>query len=311
MKRIILFGAGMVGLEALEKLGRENVAYFCDNGKSGKKVGDISIISIEELKKIHKEYDVVVTPQGFDVRHDIGIQLEANYIPYSFYETSDNKLPMRIMHVYGSAPDNLTYEYNCDGMKGLESRVDISMDMIKVMFEKYRDRFSGKNIDLYLYMHDFVYEANVIAKQLGIPYIFAYSTLYIISDMVIPFPDYRAFYDSEKGRFEDTPLKCREASHSKWEDNRVYWRGNVITDQSRKWLMDLGEKYPDYFKIEDMKNANGDEYIPMYKSAKYKYLIDVRGTGWTDRVKILMSLGRPVFLVDRPYKEWYFDKLKP
>ena len=52
-------------------------------------------------------------------------------------------------------------------------------------------------------------------------------------------------------------------------------------------------------------------YIPMTELAKYKYTLDIRGYGWTDRVKVLMQLGRPLFLVDRPYREWYFDRLEP
>ena len=72
------------------------------------------------------------------------------------------------------------------------------------------------------------------------------------------------------------------------------------------WL--LGQFFPEYLCIER------DDYgknIPMTEQVKYKYLMDICGTGWTDRVKILLQLGRPLFLVDRPYKEWYFDKMQP
>lgn len=49
----------------------------------------------------------------------------------------------------------------------------------------------------------------------------------------------------------------------------------------------------------------------MTELSKYKYTLDIRGYGWTDRVKILLQLGRPVFLIDRPFQEWYFDRLVP
>ena len=57
-----------------------------------------------------------------------------------------------------------------------------------------------------------------------------------------------------------------------------------------------------------MKNK---AYTPMWDLGQFKYTLDIRGYGWTDRVKILLQLGRPMFLVDRPFREWYFDKLVP
>ena len=310
-KRIVLFGAGMVGQEALNEYGVDRVAFFCDNAKAGRTIGDVPVISLEELKKIHNEYDVVVTPQAYDVRQDIGMQLEGSAIPYTFFEKSESTIPMRVMHIHGEAPDSIIFDHNDGGMNGLEWRTPITINLFKKVFEKYSDEFRGKQIDAYMYMHDFAYEANAIAEGMDLEHIFAYSTLYITSDRVVSVPDYRSFIDEEEYHFEDTPQRCREAANETWVDKRVFWRGNVITDQSRRWLMDLGRKHPDYFKFEDVKYVNGDEVVPMYKSAKYKYLIDVRGTGWTDRVKVLMQLGRPVFLADRPYREWYFDKLEP
>ena len=49
----------------------------------------------------------------------------------------------------------------------------------------------------------------------------------------------------------------------------------------------------------------------MLAAGNYKYTIDICGFGWTDRVKILMQMGRPLFLVERPYKEWFYDDMEP
>ena len=49
----------------------------------------------------------------------------------------------------------------------------------------------------------------------------------------------------------------------------------------------------------------------MIEFPHFKYLIDVRGIGWTDRVKYLLAMKRPLLLVDRPYREYYFDELIP
>ena len=76
-------------------------------------------------------------------------------------------------------------------------------------------------------------------------------------------------------------------------------------------LLYMSERFPEYFSFEMVEKGKEGKYVPMTEQAQYKYLIDVRGYSWTDRVKVLFHLGRPVFLVDRPYKEWYFDKLIP
>ncbi len=44
---------------------------------------------------------------------------------------------------------------------------------------------------------------------------------------------------------------------------------------------------------------------------KFKYLIDIRGFGWTDRVKYLLGMKRVLLLIERPYKEYYYDWLEP
>lgn len=64
MKKIILFGAGKNGREAIDFFGKDSVECFVDNDKS--KIGTIycdkKIISINELKEIWKDYKIIVTP---------------------------------------------------------------------------------------------------------------------------------------------------------------------------------------------------------------------------------------------------------
>jgi len=43
---------------------------------------------------------------------------------------------------------------------------------------------------------------------------------------------------------------------------------------------------------------------------KYSMLIDVEGCGYSGRVKHLLWSHRPLLLVDRPYKEYFFEHLK-
>ena len=63
-KRIILFGAGKRGVEALQRYGKDKVAFFCDNSKDkqGHEIDGIIVISFDDLLKIYNEqYIIMIT----------------------------------------------------------------------------------------------------------------------------------------------------------------------------------------------------------------------------------------------------------
>ena len=85
-KKIILFGAGKVGLEALRRYGKDRVAYFCDNSvdKQGQYIDDIKILSFDELLGIYDDNYILVI--SLEIPYFVIGQLEKNgildYIPY-------------------------------------------------------------------------------------------------------------------------------------------------------------------------------------------------------------------------------------
>lgn len=80
-KKVVLFGAGAMGLNGLDYMGKENVAAFIDNSpnKIGKKLEGKKVFSFLDLQKIYKNYNIVVST---DVRkaYYIARQLEQNDI---------------------------------------------------------------------------------------------------------------------------------------------------------------------------------------------------------------------------------------
>jgi len=80
---IILAGAGLIGAEALNFFGIRNVYCFADNFKAGLLHYGMFIISIDELKKIHKDYTVVLSISLTD--DSLGKQLDELEIPYTHY----------------------------------------------------------------------------------------------------------------------------------------------------------------------------------------------------------------------------------
>lgn len=80
-KKLILFGAGFYGKEAVEYFGKERVHCFADNDPAlhGTKKNDVPVISYEELKKIHENYEIVISASS-KITMALAQQLEASDI---------------------------------------------------------------------------------------------------------------------------------------------------------------------------------------------------------------------------------------
>lgn len=313
-KKYILYGAGRQGMEALQKYGKDRVAYFCDGFCDAKDINGIPLVRPPELKKIcdgNDDYTVVITPKIEKVREEIIAGLEKEGISYLIYGKTDNgAYGTKTFRICGTANDP-EFLIDEEETKGYNWRVKPTVEMFRAMFKKYTDEFAGRQLDITVFAGDHVLDAYEQMKVQSLTRIFAYSTIHAYSDEVIAIPDYRCCFDPSDYPFDETPAKCAEAAATKWTDNRIAWRGTIASNDERKWLDQLAAKQPDKIFVEDPSWEANQVYIPMTELAKFKYTLDIRGYGWTDRVKVLMQLGRPMFLVDRPYREWYFDRLIP
>ena len=226
--------------------------------------------------------------------------LKRNGIPFSFWPIIDS-----YSHIYGTFP-NIVFD-----LSRTFTRDMVTAGLIGEVFRTFPSEFVGKKIDMWIAVGDGgARHALDLIKALDLSYAFAYYTSCTMKDRVIAFPDYESRYKDEL--FQNDIIahsRCREAAAKPWEDNHAFWRGSLFTSFSRYCLFELGKKYPQYLQIED--SSKGGQYIPMTAQAKYKYLIDTRGNAWSSRLQTLLKLGRVIFIADRPYNEWYFDKLHP
>ncbi len=311
--KYILYGAGRMGAEALRKYGKERVAYFCDGFSERKDIDGIPLIKPEALDELCADgkYTVVITPKIEKVRDEIIAALDKKGIKYLIYGKTDaGAYGTKTFRICGTAHDT-EFIIDDEETKGYNWRVQPTVAMFKAMFVKYADELADKHIDMTVFVGDHVMDAYEIRNSLGLSHIFAYSTIHAVSDGVIPIPDYRCCFDENVYPFEETPSKCAKAAKEPWTDKRIAWRGTIASSDERKWLDIIAGAHPDQLLVEDPAWEQNQVYIPMTDLAKYKYTLDIRGYGWTDRVKVLMQLGRPMFLVERPFREWYFDKLIP
>ena len=81
-KKFILCGCDFGGREFLSVIGRDKVAYFCDDNYSGKILDGIEIISLQELVDIHKAYVVLITNRN--LANQFAATLSSNNIPFQF-----------------------------------------------------------------------------------------------------------------------------------------------------------------------------------------------------------------------------------
>lgn len=101
-------------------------------------------------------------------------------------------------------------------------------------------------------------------------------------------------------------------------DDRIFWIG-ADTHFSRRLLQALARDYPEIIDAEIMewdRNAPGGQrsktrQVSLSDHARYKYLIDCPGWGYSARTKWLLATGRPVFIVDRTSIEHWHEEMEP
>ena len=308
-KRIIIRCAGEIGKKALEEYG-DRVEYFCDDYTTATEIEGVPVISTNELKKIHQDYQVVIARKHFEQKIKLADELKHQGIPIAIYGNHDKfGIPHRTIHIHGVYGE-LKYDFNDNDLIAEIDRIraENTMAMYKKMFGVHGRDFEGKTLDIHICIDDDLQQAYEFAKVYDTGIYHAYSTVYALEDVVIPIPDYRSCFDEEDYYYKDaTPTVCREAASKPYKDDRAFWIGSIFQSLSRKNLWIMSQKYPEKLLVE----SSFDRKIPIYEMAKYKYLIDVRGLGWTDRIKSLLMLGRPLLMEDRTNIEWYMPYMTP
>lgn len=317
MRKIILFGAGKHGEKLLNIYGKERVAFFCDNNYPEKEKHGIAVISFDELKKIHRDYRVIIALEFSRTTLDVGEQLNNAKIEYESAFTLE-----KCLHAY-KVGDDWKFDFEEDLVLGFIRKRFLygTIPMLKDMIQKYDESIIG-NVSFYIYGGDYASEADECRRVLRLNKIFSYSSSKAVAPWVIPIPDYKFYYSGYSG--SDITEDCdkiyemiRNEGMRKWIDDRAFWCGNILNAEARYNLMIMAERYPQRLQVRAYYDSafgftyGKENFVKMQDFMNYKYLIDIRGWGWTDRVKLLLAMGRPLLLVDRPFTEYYFDKLKP
>jgi hypothetical protein len=102
--------------------------------------------------------------------------------------------------------------------------------------------------------------------------------------------------------------------------DKLFWIGNIATHKSRAILCELAQEDPrieaiamdwQRNKFEVLEKQPSTMFVSLPEHCRYKYLIDIQGAGYSGRAKILLFSGRPLFLVDRRWHEYFYKDIKP
>ena len=133
-------------------------------------------------------------------------------------------------------------------------------------------------------------------------------------------PDFN-FHSWQQVGINDYEIFVKEidnAGLNNYEIHKVGWIGNTNTNFRRKQMLEIGNNNEELFDFFDMNwinsgniMLNANKYISTPDLVnKYSILIDIEGNGYSGRLKHLLWSHRPLIIVDRPHKEFFFDFLK-
>lgn len=90
------------------------------------------------------------------------------------------------------------------------------------------------------------------------------------------------------------------------------WIGNADTCPARRVLLALAGASPLIRATHAPWPPDGTQRLTLVEQVqRWGMLIDLEGAGWSARLKLLLHSGRPVLLVDRPWREFFWPHLRP
>lgn len=126
-------------------------------------------------------------------------------------------------------------------------------------------------------------------------------------------PDF--LFDSwpEVGIF-DYEAVCRalaDAGASPASSQVCGWIGNAATSPVRRALLAVAAQSDLLEAWHTPWPPDGSDRLTLVEQVqRWGLLLDVEGNGWSARLKLLLYSGRPVLVVDRPWREWWFGEFR-
>lgn len=149
---------------------------------------------------------------------------------------------------------------------------------------------------------------------------YSFSTIDKQYNLTFPCFAFDGWKEAGLNKYEDC---CSSFINTAPETSKIGWIGSCGPNgpEKRKEFISKFQDKTDFLDIiviswntKDPKNL--PKYTPEYLSLqqqidKWKYLLDIEGCGWSARTKYLIRSPRIVFIIERPYEEYFYQFLKP
>lgn len=113
--------------------------------------------------------------------------------------------------------------------------------------------------------------------------------------------------------YDTTCEKIKNNGNSNHIFNKLFWIGNIKTNQIRQKLVDIKSEHFCFINSGDWlgNEKTSNKYVRIEDHTDYEFLLDVEGNGYSARGKMLMFSGRPLFYQERNLNEYWFYNTKP
>lgn len=228
--------------------------------------------------------------------------------------TNDHGTGKGVIRIQGVFPDLIVKDRG-----GADSRHAATLSLFRDVFTLYAPEFVGCRFDFFVCSFDNPESCNDLAKY--VPHVLTYSVTDNCLPNIIAIPDFIFGGWPEIGihDYTATTKAIAQAGQQPPQRDQIFWIGNAEMHETRRALLQIGAQHPDSMNFIGMQwhkdHAGGGQqpsvYVSLPDHAAYSMLLDIRGSGYSGRLKLLMHAGRPLFLVERPFKEFFFKHLRP
>lgn len=150
----------------------------------------------------------------------------------------------------------------------------------------------------------------------------AFSTADGFRDVAVPDFLFGGFPEVGFHDYDQTAAEAATAGATPAQLPQLGWIGNCENSPLRWKLHELGQAHPRLLDIHhvdwvahqdrvELSTAAGNDLSLTEQVQRWALLIDVEGNGWSTRMKLLLHSGRPVFLQDRPWREYFWGEMRP
>jgi hypothetical protein len=205
-----------------------------------------------------------------------------------------------------------------DDFGGYQSRHEHTLSVMHDAIARYASELIGWTFDFYIYTGDNPERAAPLGPDIPV---LAYSTTGCSAANVKAIPDhiYGGWPEAGINSYAESTAAIAQAGLPAPTIDKIFWIGCVATHPSRQTLLDIGAQHPDDMHFVGMdwhatytgRKQDTTKFVSLPDHCKYSMLIDIRGNGYSGRLKMLMHANRPVFIVKSPFSEFFHPGLRP